>query len=55
MVITDASDYAYGGILLQPLGQGDQLYWHPIAYCSQKLTGPEVWYNTHNKELLAIV
>ena len=55
MVITEASDYAYGSILLQPSGQRDQLHWHLITYCSQKLTGPEVQYDTHDKELLAII
>ena len=55
IVITDASDYIYNSILLQPFRQGDQFHWHLIAYYSQKFTSLKVRYNTHDKELLAII
>ncbi len=51
---TDASGYAIGGILSQltpdNLGQ-----WHPIAFFSRKIIPVETQYETHDKELLAIV
>jgi hypothetical protein len=57
MLIMDASDFAYAGILLQPATDdtGNQKYWHPIAYHSQKFADHEVHYHTHDKELHAIV
>ena len=51
MLETDASDYAVGAVLQQDQGKGLQ----PICYLSHKLTGSEVNYPTHKKELLAIV
>ncbi|KAF4539175.1 Reverse transcriptase domain protein [Lasiodiplodia theobromae] len=56
MLVTDALDFAIGGILLQPWStEGTQQHWLPVAYHSRKLVGPEVNYPTHDKELLAIV
>ena len=49
---TDASDQALGSCLSQPDAEG-QL--HPVAYRSRKFSGPELNYEIHNKELLAIV
>ena len=51
IVEADASDYAIGGILSQ---EWDGKL-HPIAYYSRKLTAPEINYEVHDKELLAIV
>jgi transposase InsO family protein len=48
---TDASDLAIGATALQ---QRDGS-WHPIAYHSQKFSGPEERYDVHDKELMAIV
>ena len=31
-----------------------QMHWHPIAFHSKKFQGPEVRYDTHDKELMAI-
>ena len=51
-VITNASDYALGAILEQP----DALNrWHPIAFYSKSMAPPELNYNIHDKELLAII
>ncbi|KAL2004440.1 hypothetical protein VTN00DRAFT_6594 [Thermoascus crustaceus] len=49
---TDASDFAIGACINQPDEQG-QL--HPIAFYSRKMTPPELNYNIHDKELLAIM
>ena len=49
---TDASDQAIESCLCQPDVNG-QL--HPVAYRSRKFSGPELNYDVHNKELLAIV
>ena len=49
---TDASDQALGSCLSQPDAE-EQL--HPVAYRSRKFSGPELSYDVHNKELLAIV
>jgi len=51
IVETDASDYAVAGILSITCTDGEIC---PIAYYSQTLTAPELNYDTHNKELLAI-
>lgn len=48
---TDASNFAIGAILSQL--QGDS--WHPVAYLSRKLNGPEQNYATPDAEMLAIV
>ena len=49
---TDASDYAIRAVLTQKNKEGKTKV---IAYYSRKMTGPELNYNIHNKELLAIV
>ena len=49
---TNASDQALGSCLSQPNAE-KQL--HPVAYRSRKFSGPELNYDVHNKELLAIV
>lgn len=51
-VETDASDYAIGGQLSQ---RGDDGKLHPVAYYSKKLHGPELNYQIHDKELMAII
>jgi hypothetical protein len=57
MLITDASDFAYAGILLQPATdvEGTERHWYPITYYSQKFSETEGQYMTHDKELHAIV
>jgi hypothetical protein len=52
IVETDCSDFAMGAILSQ-LGDDKQL--HPIAFHSRKLLPAEVNYDTHDKELLAVI
>jgi hypothetical protein len=49
---TDASDYAIGAYLTQKGVDGRE---RPVAYYSRKMTGPELNYDIHDKELLAIV
>ena len=49
----DGSDYAIGGVLSQLTSNFGQ--WNPVAYFPQKIILVETWYETHNKELLAIV
>ena len=49
---TNALDQALGSCLSQPDAKG-QL--HPVAYRSRKFSGPELNYDVHDKELLAIV
>ena len=48
----NASDQALGSCLIQPDAERRL---HPVAYCSRKFSGPELNYDVHNKELLAIV
>jgi len=50
-VETDASDYAVAGMLSITCANGEICL---VAYYSWTLTAPELNYNTHNKELLAI-
>ena len=50
-MVTDASDYATGAILLQDQGKG----WQPIAYESRKLQPAEVRRTIYEKEMLAIL
>ncbi|CCO35846.1 Retrotransposable element Tf2 155 kDa protein type 2 [Rhizoctonia solani AG-1 IB] len=49
---TDASGAALGSVLSQ---QQDNRRLHPIGFLSESFKGAEVNYNTHNKELLAII
>ncbi|KAF8760957.1 hypothetical protein RHS01_00083 [Rhizoctonia solani] len=49
---TNASGVAMGAILSQ---RGPDNWLHPIAYMSKSFSGAEANYNTHNKELLAII
>jgi len=49
---TDASGGALGAVITQ-LFEDSQ--WHPIAFWSRKLKGPEVRYEVHDSELLAVV
>lgn len=51
-VHTDASDFAIAEIIQQPNLEGN---WHPISYFSRRLTPPEINYDVHNKEMLAII
>ena len=51
VVKTNASDYAIVGIL-SIIGADSEL--QPVAYYSQTLSTPELNYDTHDKELLAI-
>jgi len=51
IVETDASDYAVAGILSITCANREI---HPVAYYSWTLTAPELNYDTHDKELLAI-
>ena len=49
---TDASDRAIGACLSQPDEQGKL---RPVAFHSRKFTPPELNYDIHDKELLAVV
>ena len=51
IVETDASDYALGAILSIVVDSGEV---HPVAFHSRTFTAPELNYDTHDKELLAI-
>ena len=48
---TDASDFALSGVLSQVFPDGC----HPIGFLSRKLRAAELNYDTHDKELLAII
>ena len=48
---TDASDGVVAGVLSQ--NHGGQ--WHPVAYYSKAMSGPEQNYEIHDKEMLAII
>jgi RNase H-like domain found in reverse transcriptase len=52
IVETDTSDYALGAILLTIDPTDNQV--HPIAFHSRTFTPPELNYDVHDKELLAI-
>ena len=49
---TDASNYAIGACLSQ---KGEDGKSRPVVYYSRKITGPELNYDIHDKELLAVV
>jgi len=51
IVETDASDYTVAGILSITCAHGEIC---PVAFYSQTLTAPELNYDSHDKELLAI-
>ena len=51
-VITDASDCAVGGVLLQEEEAGQ---WHPVAYTSRRLSAAEMNYYAMERETLAVV
>ncbi len=51
---TDVSGYAIGGILSQ-LTLDDLGQWHLVAFFSRKMIITETQYETHKRELLAIV
>ena len=51
IVETDASDYAVASILSTTCPDGEI---RPVAFYSRTLTAPELNYDTHDKELLAI-
>ena len=56
---TDALGFAIMGILSQlgdlTLSQWLDTHWHPVAFWSRKIIPTECNYDTHDKELLAIV
>jgi hypothetical protein len=49
---TDASDGVVAGVLSQKQSDGE---WHPVAYYSQTMSGAELNYPIHDKEMLAII
>ena len=48
---TDVSDFALSGVLSQVFEDGQ----HPIGFISRELRAAELNYDTHDKELLAII
>ena len=52
IIETNTSDYAFAAILSTTSLADSEI--HPIAFHSQTFTPPELNYNVHNKELLAI-
>jgi hypothetical protein len=53
MVETDASNGVLGGILSQQ--EPETKLWHPIAFFSKTMQPPELNYDIHDKEMLAII
>ena len=51
-VVTDASDIAIAGVLLQ---RDNQSEWHPVAYTSRRLRPEEKNYHANERETLAVV
>ena len=51
IIETDTSDYAIAGIVSLHCSDNEI---RPVAYFSQTLSAPELNYDTHDKELLAI-
>ena len=52
---TDASDFAVGAVLSQPVDSSNLDDLHPVGFFSRKMLPAEVNYNVHDKELLAIM
>jgi len=52
IIETDASDFALGAVLSQRSEEG---WLHPVAFHSRKFQPAEINYESHDKELLAIV
>jgi hypothetical protein len=50
---TDASGFAFTGVIIQQQEQGGQ--WHPVAFWSRKMLSAEMNYETHNQDLLAFM
>ena len=50
VIHTDASDFAAGSVLMQETDTG----LHPVEYYSRKLKGPELRYDTREREMLTI-
>ena len=55
IVETDVSGYATAAILSQFISDGDHIAWHLVVFFSKKMSDIETRYNTHDKELLAII
>ncbi len=51
---TDSSDYAIGGFLSQLIFDNSG-QWHPVAIFSRKMIFAKIWYETHDRKVLAIV
>ena len=51
-MVTDASDYAVGGVLPQEEEAGQ---WHPVAYTSRTLSAAERKYHAVERKTLAVV
>ena len=51
-VVTDASDIAVAGVLLQEARPKE---WHPVAYTSRRLTSAEQNYHAQERETLAVM
>jgi len=49
---TDASQFAWGAVLSQEDSEG---HWRPVGCLSKGFTDPETRYDTHDRELLAII
>ena len=49
---TDASDGVAAGVLSQL--QDDSL-WRPVAFYSKTMSGPQMNYDIHDKEMLAVI
>ena len=45
-VVTDASDFALGAVLLQ---QDDAQHWHPVAFASKELSAAEKNYTSRRE------
>ncbi|GMG36860.1 unnamed protein product [Ambrosiozyma monospora] len=52
MIMTDASAYAAGGVILQ---KADDNRWYPLQFISRSFTPTQMRYSTLERELLAIV